>query len=104
MAGPDLVSLLDWKRRVFELYRAARRSPPREGWERWRAGRDELFARHPQSPIPEEERTSFSGLPYFDYDPGVRVAADAVPVEPANSSCPRAGAGRTGSPASRRRR
>src|SRR4051812_20410652 len=91
MAGPDLVSLLDWKRRVFELYRDARRSSPGGGWGRWRAGGDGLFARPPQPPIPEEERPSFSGLPYFDYDPGARVAADVVPVEPATLELPTSG-------------
>jgi uncharacterized protein len=91
VADGDLLSLLDWKRRVFELYRDVRRSSPREGWDRWRAGRDELFARHPQSPIPEAERPAFTGLPYFGYDPGARVAAAVVAVEPATLELPTSG-------------
>jgi uncharacterized protein len=87
----DLLALLDWKRRVFELYRDVRRSAPREGWERWRAGRDELFAQHPQSPLPHADRTAFAGLRYFGYDPSARVAATVVPVEPATLELPTSG-------------
>ena len=42
----------------------------------WRRERDELFATHPQSPIPPPDRSSFSGLPYFEYDPASRVLAE----------------------------
>ncbi len=69
--------LLDWKRRVFEVYRGIRLLPdPRAAWDRWRAVRDELFATHPQSPIPKSERVAFNGLSYFDYDVKARVLAD----------------------------
>ena len=47
------LALADWRRRVFELYRAVREAEdPAAAWRRWRAGRDELFADHPQSPLP----------------------------------------------------
>ncbi len=47
------LDLLDWKRRIFELYAEVRAADdPRAGWERWRAVRDELFRDHPQSPSP----------------------------------------------------
>jgi uncharacterized protein (DUF1684 family) len=36
---------------------------------RWREGRDELFRSHPQSALPLEERASFKGLAYREYDP-----------------------------------
>jgi uncharacterized protein len=76
-ASPDdVLSLLDWKRRVFDLYRAVREaSAPQEGWRLWRAGRDELFRAHPQSPLPADARVGFGGLRYFPYDTGMRVAA-----------------------------
>jgi uncharacterized protein len=77
------LELLDWKRRVFQLYadvRAARESE--QAWERWRAGRDELFRTHPQSPLPPEARAAFAGLPYFPYDPAQRVLAEVEPAEP----------------------
>jgi uncharacterized protein (DUF1684 family) len=91
VAGAELLSLLDWKRRVFELYRGVRGDPSREGWERWRAGRDELFARHPQSPLPADARASSAGLSYFDHDPAARVAAAVVPVEHAILELPTSG-------------
>jgi uncharacterized protein (DUF1684 family) len=78
-----LLDLLDWKRRVFGLYAEARASShPEAAWTRWREGRDELFTSHPQSPLAPEDRPSFAGLPYFEYDPGGRVLADVAPAEP----------------------
>jgi len=76
------LDLLDWKRRVFELYAEVRRAAdPEAAWRRWREVRDELFASHPQSPIPEEDRGSFRSLPYFDHDPTARVLADVEPAD-----------------------
>ncbi len=75
--------LLDWKRRVFALYAEVRATPDRRaGWTRWRSVRDELFATHPQSPIPAEGRPGFGGLPLFDHDSGYRVLAEIEPAEP----------------------
>jgi uncharacterized protein (DUF1684 family) len=54
---------------VSELYTQVRREPDAEAaWQLWWQGRDVLFGRHPQSPIPEEERRGFVGLAYFDHD------------------------------------
>jgi hypothetical protein len=78
-----ILDLLDWKRRIFELYAEVRAaSDPEAVWARWRATRDELFCSHPQSPLPEQSRAGFGGLDYFPYDPELRVLAD---VEPAAS-------------------
>ncbi len=80
---PDLLDLLDWKRRVFDLYRVVRSSTDSEAaWRGWRRTRDEMFAGHPQSPIPEPDRASFEGLPLFDFDPSARVLAEVLPAEP----------------------
>jgi uncharacterized protein (DUF1684 family) len=81
-AEPDgVLSLLDWKRRVFELYAGVRASSsPRDAWLRWRAVRDELFRSHPQSPVPPADRASFEGLPFFEYDPSWRVLATIEPA------------------------
>jgi uncharacterized protein (DUF1684 family) len=74
-------SLLDWKRRVLDLYRAAREEAvPERGWLLWREGRDALFRDHPQSPLPPSERAGFPGLGYFPYDPGLRVLAAVEPA------------------------
>jgi uncharacterized protein len=79
----DRLALMDWKRRVFEMYREVRRSSdPADAWLGWRAARDDLFARHPQSPLPEAERDGFDGLPYFGYDPSARVIAEVEETEP----------------------
>ena len=79
----DVLDLLDWRRRIFELYSMVRHTDdPRMGWIQWRHVRDELFARHPQSPIPSHERDAFAALPYFDYDPAFRVEAVVQPAEP----------------------
>jgi uncharacterized protein (DUF1684 family) len=73
----DELDLLDWKRRVFDLYAEVRAAgDPESAWRLWRDTRDELFRTHPQTPLPLEERASFAGLSYFDYDPSLRVLAD----------------------------
>ena len=79
----EALALADWRRRVFELYRDVREDrDPEAAWRRWRAGRDELFRDHPQSPLPAGERAGFEGLPYFAYDPAARVLATVAPLEP----------------------
>ena len=76
----DLVDLLAWKRRVFELYAVVRAAPDSgAAWQVWRAVRDDLFRTHPQSPLPDAARASFAGLEYFPYDPDLRVTAELVP-------------------------
>ncbi len=77
------MDLLDWKRRVFVVYAEIRDAgDPKEAWKRWRDVRDELFARHPQSPLPPRARGGFHALPYFDYDPQARVLAEVIDSEP----------------------
>jgi uncharacterized protein len=79
----DLLDLADWRRRVSTLYAEVRAADdPEEAWHRWRAARDRLFRDHPQSPIPEERRAGFAGIPYSPYDPEMRVLAGVEDVEP----------------------
>ena len=68
-----LLDLVDWRRRVGDLYRIGGANT--NALQRFRAGRDELFRTHPQSPIEPEERASFAGLHYFPEDPAFRVQA-----------------------------
>jgi uncharacterized protein (DUF1684 family) len=76
------LDLLDWKRRVFELYAEVRAtSDPDDAWRHWRTVRDDLFRTHPQSPLTTEAREGFTGLDYFPYDPALRVLADVEPTE-----------------------
>ena len=75
------LDVLDWRRRVGALYADVRAAAdPAEGHARWVAGRDELFATHPASPLLPADRAAFTGLPVAPYDPAARFV---VPVEPA---------------------
>jgi uncharacterized protein (DUF1684 family) len=79
----ETLDLLDWKRRIFELYAEIRcAADPAQAWLRWRAVRDELFRSHPQSPLPVQRRAQFDAVDYFPYDPGLRFAVEVEPVEP----------------------
>jgi uncharacterized protein len=70
--GPQL-ELIDWRRRVGELYAAVRdQEGPQRGHALWRDGRDELFRSHPQSPLPPGDPLRSSGVPYWPYDPRLR--------------------------------
>lgn len=89
----DALALADWRRRIFELYCGVRKAEdPAAAWRRWRADRDELFAHHPQSPLPAGERARFSGLPYFGCNPSARVLATVAPLEPATLGIATSGA------------
>src|SRR5712671_5796492 len=72
-----LLDLVDWRRRVGDLYRI--HSP--DAIVRFREQRDELFRSHPQSPIEPDERASFEGLRYFPHDPAFRVQAHFEPAD-----------------------
>lgn len=73
--GQAALDLVDWRRRVGDLYRAT----GSDALTRFRQGRDDLFRSHPQSPIEPEERASFTGLHYFAHDPVYRVDARFEP-------------------------
>jgi uncharacterized protein (DUF1684 family) len=85
--GSPYLELLDWRRRVAELFAELRRRPADAATLDWfRAEKDGLFRQHPQSPIPKEDRAEFDGLPYWPFDPDARVvahfiAADETPHE-----------------------
>ena len=70
------LELLDWRRRVADLYAAIRaEADPRTAHAMWRRTRDELFASHPQSPGP-------GPLPVAPYDPRWRAVVRLEPTEP----------------------
>ena len=78
--GNEVLALADWRRAVAELYAAARREPdPQRGHELWRLGRDELFMRHPQSPLTSDDSRRATGLRYYPYDPALRFTAELRP-------------------------
>jgi uncharacterized protein len=81
--APEL-ELTDWRRRVGQLYADVRaESAPSRAHQLWRAGRDELFRDHPQSPLPRDSTLRRTGLPYWPYDPDLRFEAPLEAAEPA---------------------
>jgi uncharacterized protein (DUF1684 family) len=92
----DHLDLADWRRRVAGLYDAMRldRRAAQLRLVGFRAGKDELFAQHPSSPMPAAARRNFRGLAYWRHDPALRFSAplepdpDAPPLD-----VPRSGAG-----------
>jgi uncharacterized protein (DUF1684 family) len=66
----DDLDLADWRERVAALYLS---NVDIDGF---RAGRDELFAHHPQSPVPSGQRDGFRGLSYFPSDPAAVVECE----------------------------
>jgi uncharacterized protein (DUF1684 family) len=86
------LTLLDWRRQVAELYARVRAADdPEEGWHAWRAGRDRLFADHPDSPLDAAGRARAGGLPVAPYDPALRFRAPLdTGVEPLRLQLPTA--------------
>lgn len=83
----DPAELADYRRQIAELYAEVRRrsmDSPVEAWRLWRARRDFLFKEHPQSPLTLEQRRTFQGLAYFDYEPTYRLQVRLEPSEPAH--------------------
>jgi uncharacterized protein (DUF1684 family) len=78
----DALTLVDWRRSVFELYGEIRASTePDAAWHVWRRERERLMRTHPQSPVSESRRGEFRGCRYFDYDPAARVLAHVSPAK-----------------------
>ena len=80
----ELLDLLDYRRRVNELYAAVRSQlgvDARAAHNTWRSARDEIFRSHPQSALPQSQRDTFRGLPYRDYDPAFAFTASVRPLE-----------------------
>jgi uncharacterized protein (DUF1684 family) len=74
----ETMGLLDWRRRIAELYADVRaESDPERAWQLWRDTRGNLFSTHPQSPIP---RSQGREPRYFDHDPHLRVLGGVVPA------------------------
>jgi len=91
-SGPGALDTADWRRRVFALYGAVRaEADPAEAHALWKAGRDELLATHPASPVPVEEREAFTGVLIGAYQPQLRFEVDVdTDVEPVRWEVPSA--------------
>lgn len=82
------IALADWRRTIAESYAAVRSAPEGGrifGWQDWRTTRNDLFKRHPQSPLNQEQKDDFVGLPYYDYAPEYCVEARLIPAGAAES-------------------
>jgi len=77
----DELDLADWREQVARLYLSELDLAG------FRARRDELFASHPQSPVPAPDRAAFTGLRYFPAEPAavtevaLREAAGSLDVD-----------------------
>ena len=70
--GPKL-DLLDWRRRVAEMYAAVRaQADPAIGHAGLAARRDALLRSHPQSPLKPDDPMRSTGIPVWPYDPTLR--------------------------------
>jgi uncharacterized protein len=80
------LDLYDWRKHVAALY-VERETTLLNGEDElsvlthFRAKKDALFARHPQSPLDPAQRKAFRGLHYFPYDPAFRLEAIMRPDE-----------------------
>jgi uncharacterized protein (DUF1684 family) len=75
----------DWRRRVFGLYADVRRERDvATAHDLWRRTRDELFVKHPSSPLLPDDLAAFSGLPVTPYDPAWRFEVELTEAEPAH--------------------
>jgi uncharacterized protein (DUF1684 family) len=99
-ASPTWLDLYDWRGRVAALYRARaealhRGADAAQVWQRFCAQKDDLFARHPQSPLSAAAHRHFAGLRYFPYDARLCIEArlepapdDAAPARDASGPHP----------------
>ena len=84
----DYLDLYDYRCRVADMYRMRRQASlagedAAAVLQHFRKARDELFAKHSQSALDEEQKRKFRGLNYFPYNPAMCVEANIDPnVEP----------------------
>jgi uncharacterized protein (DUF1684 family) len=79
----ETFNLLDYRRRVAELYRTVRASSlGPEAWRAWRDARDELFATHPRSALESQDHRRSEGLRYFQYDADWRFVLEVESITP----------------------
>ena len=75
------LALAHWRRTVAEIYaevRATGAAEPAVAAARFRAHRDRLFKRHPESPIAVAERSKWQGAARYPYDRAWRVVGEVA--------------------------
>jgi len=77
------MDVADWRRRTFALYAGVRASTDlHAAHDLWRRTRDEMFGRHPASPLLEADRFDFTGLRVRPYDPEWRFEVELSHASP----------------------
>jgi uncharacterized protein len=80
----DVFDVVDWRRRVFEVYAAVRRLDDcTAAHQLWSGVRDELFKTHPASPLQAADSRRNNGLPVAPYDSAWRFCLTVMPAPPA---------------------
>lgn len=83
------LEVTDWRRRTFDLYAGVRGTgDPEIAHRLWRAGRDEMMATHPASPLLPTDRAGFRGLPVAPYDSDWRFEVPIIPAAQARFDFP----------------
>jgi uncharacterized protein (DUF1684 family) len=77
-----MLDLLDYRRRVAEMYSTVRRlgTESLEAFAHFQTARNELFATHLSSALSDEQKATFKGLHYQPYDPRFRITAEVQPI------------------------
>lgn len=75
-------NLVDYRRKVFEMYARVRESnhSPEARWQRFRADQDSLFKSHPQTALTPEQVADFTSLRYYPYNPDCRFILLVKPL------------------------
>jgi len=79
ISGPTAAALVEWRESVAAIYRDVREThdaDPEVAWLRFREQRDRLYKRHPCSALTDEEKRSFAGFAYHEYDPNSCIVGE----------------------------
>ncbi len=92
MARNEYLELTDWRRRVAALWQGWREvcagpEGPTQATAAFRDVKNDLFARHPQSPLLPQDRGTFRGIEYWPYDPAWRMVV-SLEQDPSDASGP----------------
>ncbi len=70
-----MITLQDYRRTVFGIYRFLRNSGTNteHAYRYFRQQRNDLFSKHQQSPLNEDQKSTFNGLTYHNYNPAYRI-------------------------------
>ncbi len=76
ISGPYAAALVSWREAVADIYREVRARHGRDArsaWRFFRDARDRLYKEHVCSALSDDDKPSFRGFDYYDYDPRLCV-------------------------------